>query len=433
MYAPAAPRMGMYIADKVQYAKRMASHPQPYVVTLKPHSPRRWMRGLLAMTMAMDLSVGISLLAVPLLAIALDASPLLLGLLGVAWRVPYAIACPVAGTLSDRVGRKTLVLVASIALAVIYIGLAQATSLVQLAGWVVALGVATGMFWPPLQSWVGDVRGPVPLGAAVGRFNIAWSSASMIGTFSAGALAQWDPSVPFVVAAVAALFIATVAAFIPGRASCEQPKDPSNDEARWHPGEAVHRRFLTAAWVANAVAFYAVGTVTTFFPKLGDNLSLSPAVIGLVVGMAPLGRTISFVALSKGRWWQYHSLALWAALALGAAGTAVASQANDPAIFGAAFLAVGAAAAGTYTSSLFYSLDALRRTGTFAGVHESLLTAGMASGALLGGIAAEAYGLHTPFLLAAVLLVAAGLWVARSLPRGLGRHSELSPRRAADR
>ena len=120
--------------------------------------PKAWNFGLLAATVSMDMSLGLSQLATNLLAVAFGASAFHLGLKGVIWCIPYVVFCPLSGRLSDRAGRKRIALAAAVFLMFLYLSLSRITTLTQLLIITPLCGLATGVFWPPIQSWVGDLR-----------------------------------------------------------------------------------------------------------------------------------------------------------------------------------------------------------------------------------------------------------------------------------
>ncbi len=376
--------------------------------------PGAWNSCLLAVAMAMDMGIGLSQLAIPFLAIALGASPLQLGLVSVVWRLPYALFCPLAGKISDRAGRKRMVQIAALSLVLFYLMLVRVTSLYQLFVLVPLIGLGTGVFWPPLQGWIGDIRAGT-LGSAVGKFNIAWSSASLLGMLLAGFLSEIGTRMPFMISAFLAVLIALLATLVPERPPKPRPVDSvptATDTAIARPTPATHRAFLHAAWVANLVAFIGIGTITTFFPKLGADLGFSPSVIGMVVGAFALGRLLTFILLTQSTRWQYNARLLVGALLVSGAGMSLAAVSNPLWLLASCFAAMGVVGAITYTASLFYALDAPEKSGTNAGIHESLLSSGLALSALGGGVVAQAWGLKAPFLLSGVILLAGALWNA---------------------
>lgn len=381
--------------------------------------PKAWNPGLLTAAVSMDLSLSLSFLAISLLAITLGATPFQLGLLGVVWRIPYIVFCPMAGKVSDRAGRKRMVQVAALSLGFLHLLVIRITALNQLFFVVPFIGLTTGIFWPPLQSWIGDMRTGA-LGSAVGKFNIAWSSAGLVGTLLAGFLSENSTRTPFVIAGLLVAMIALLVTLVPEHPSARahQSAEPTTTHpAAPRPDPQTHRAFLQASRVANFVAFIGIGTITTFFPKLGADIGLSSSVIGMMVSTYALGRLLTFVVLTHSTRWQYHARLLVAALLVSAASMGLAAASNTLWFLAICFASMGAVGGITYTASLYYALDAPGQSGANAGVHESLLSAGLALAAFAGGVVAQAWGLRAPFLLSGAVLLAGTLWVALRLSR----------------
>ncbi|MGI6083610.1 MAG: MFS transporter [Limnochordia bacterium] len=379
--------------------------------------PRAWNFGLLAATVSMDMSLGLSQLATNLLAVTLGASAFHLGLKGVIWCIPYVVFCPLSGRLSDRAGRKRIAQAAAILLMFLYLALTKITSLRQLLIITPFCGLATGVFWPPIQSWVGDLR-TGELGSAVGKFNIAWSSAAMLGTLLAGFLSEIDAQTPLLIAALSMALITSLISLVPESPAIrdrseKKPKTAQSETRR--PSPETHRAFLQAARVANLVAFIGIGTITTFFPKLGADLDLGPSVIGMVISTFALGRVLTFAVLAHTTRWQYHGPLLAVALFVSAVAMGLAAVGNTLWMLGCCFALMGIVGGVTYMTSLFYALDAPAHSGANAGIHESLLSAGMGISALFGGIVAQVWGLRSPFAMSSVALIVASGWVARRL------------------
>ena len=140
----------------------------------------------------------------------------LVPLVFVVMNVVFALTSFPAGSLSDRIGRKSLVAVGFGLLVVSHLVLAVAPSpLVVFAGaalWGLHLGLTQGVF----SAIVADVA-PVRLrGTGFGLFNMATGVAMLIGSVAAGAL--WDgygPAFPFALAAAVTAVALVVFLIIP--------------------------------------------------------------------------------------------------------------------------------------------------------------------------------------------------------------------------
>jgi predicted MFS family arabinose efflux permease len=118
----------------------------------------------------------------------LDVSLGQAGLLAAAMAVPWALAAPFAGVLSDRFGRRPMIVLALCGLGVVTLGAGLAPSY----GVLVALRVLAGLFggFGPAVAMaaVGDLFPPHRRGMAMGWFNMGFSLAAIVGTPGIGAV-----------------------------------------------------------------------------------------------------------------------------------------------------------------------------------------------------------------------------------------------------
>ncbi|MBC7234467.1 MAG: MFS transporter [Chloroflexi bacterium] len=138
----------------------------------------------------------------------------LLGILGmlITFNLVYTLVSTPAGALSDRIGRKKIVVGGWLAYALIYLGLALAG-----AGWQVWIlyalyGVYYGMAYGTIKAMVADIVRPELRGTAYGTYNAVLGILDFPASLIAGLLWQgvggfqgFGPSAPFLFGAVLAL------------------------------------------------------------------------------------------------------------------------------------------------------------------------------------------------------------------------------------
>jgi MFS family permease len=151
-----------------------------------------------------NLNDGVAWGLLPLFYAAAGLSIAEIGILAAAYPAIWAIAQVGTGALSDRTGRKPLIvagmLLQAVAIGVIALGSSFGVWLVASA----ALGLGTAMVYPTLLAAVADVADPVWRGAAIGVYRLWRDLGFAIGALVAGILADRF-GMPFAIGIVAVL------------------------------------------------------------------------------------------------------------------------------------------------------------------------------------------------------------------------------------
>jgi DHA1 family tetracycline resistance protein-like MFS transporter len=358
----------------------------------------------------MDLAAAMIGLSVQFLGHKLEAPPLILGLLGMSSAAAYAISCLFSGRLSDRFGRKTLVVGSCLICAGAWLAMPYVTGYYQLLAILPISGAAASMFWPPMQAWLSEITvgGRRRLVRNIGNFNIAWTAGLMIGPPIAGVAWALGAPAPFILAALSLLGVLIMTVRMPASVD-GGGENVAEDFAGVQTDGDVARRYLHLAWIANFASWFGRGMQLVVFPKQGADLGMSEGTIGLLVGAYLAGQLLMFLYLRNRSGWQFRLWPLLASLAAGAAGWLIAWQAQSIYAFAAAFILAGMGAGVTYASSLFYSLrDVTGSRGAQAGIHEAVLGSGVFLGPLFGGAVAGWAGIAAPYLLTTVIFIIFG-------------------------
>jgi len=126
------------------------------------------------------------------------------GLFGTAWALMQFLFSPVLGALSDRYGRRPVILVSNFGLGLDYILMALAPSLAWLFVGRVISGITSASI-PTGFAYIADVTEPEKRAAAFGLLGAAFGLGFIIGPAAGGMLGTYDPRLPFWVAAVFSL------------------------------------------------------------------------------------------------------------------------------------------------------------------------------------------------------------------------------------
>jgi len=135
------------------------------------------------------------------------------GVFGTVWALMQFFAMPVVGALSDRFGRRRVILLSNLGLGLDYVLMALAPNLAWLfvgrvISGITAASVSTGM------AYIADVTPPEKRAAAFGRVGIAFGLGFVLGPALGGLLGSVDPRLPFWVAAGLSLANALYGLFI---------------------------------------------------------------------------------------------------------------------------------------------------------------------------------------------------------------------------
>ncbi len=128
---------------------------------------------------------------------------LILGVFGAVWALMQLTFAPIFGNLSDRFGRRPVLLVSMFGLAFDYLVMALAPNISWLfvgrviAGITASSGAAAG-------AYVADVSTPEDRARNFGRFQAAANAGILLGPALGGFVGVWDPRAPFWIAAALA-------------------------------------------------------------------------------------------------------------------------------------------------------------------------------------------------------------------------------------
>jgi MFS transporter, DHA1 family, tetracycline resistance protein len=122
------------------------------------------------------------------------------GLFGTAWALMQFFFSPILGGLSDRFGRRPVVLLSNLGLALDYVLMALAPSLIWLFIGRVISGITSASISTAF-AYIADVTPPGRRAAVFGKVGVAFGAGFILGPALGGLLGGMDPRLPFWVAA----------------------------------------------------------------------------------------------------------------------------------------------------------------------------------------------------------------------------------------
>ncbi len=120
----------------------------------------------------------------------------LYGLMGTAWAFMQFFCSPIQGALSDRFGRRPVVLLSNFGLGLDYIVMALAPNVVWLVVGRVISGMASSSF-STAGAYIADVTPPAQRAAAFGKIGMLFGLGFILGPALGGWLGAIDPRLPF--------------------------------------------------------------------------------------------------------------------------------------------------------------------------------------------------------------------------------------------
>ncbi|MBX3131958.1 MAG: TCR/Tet family MFS transporter [Gemmatimonadaceae bacterium] len=191
------------------------------------------------------------------------------GLFGTVWALMQFCCAPLLGALSDRFGRRPVLLLSISGLGLDYVFMALAPTL----GWLFVGRIISGMTaagFATAAAYIADVTEPERRAAAFGLVGAAWGFGFVVGPALGGILGAADPRLPFWVAGALALVNAAYGFFVLPE-SLPPEKRAAFDLKRANPLGSL--RFLQA----NRQLFGLAGT--SFLYNLGHTVFPSVFVI----------------------------------------------------------------------------------------------------------------------------------------------------------
>jgi MFS transporter, DHA1 family, tetracycline resistance protein len=350
------------------------------------------------------------------------------GLFGTAWALMQFFFSPVLGALSDRFGRRPVVLLSNFGLALDYVLMALAPSLTWLFIGRIISGITSASVSTAF-AYIADVTPPERRAAMFGKIGVAFGAGFILGPAIGGLLGGMDPRLPFWVAAGLSFANTLYGLLILPESLPSERRSPF----RWksaNPFGALHLlrsdRVLAGLSVANFIAQLAHVVLPSTFVLYATyrygwdtkTVGLTLAAVG-ICSMAVQGTTIGPIVRRFG-----ERRALLLGLGCGAAGFLIFGAAPTGPLFwlGIPVMALWGVA-GAATQALMTRSVAADQQGQLQGATASVQSVSQLVGPFLFTLT-FAYFIGpeapiklpgAPFLLACVLLLSALLIAVRTL------------------
>lgn len=327
----------------------------------------------------------------PLYAASLGAGTVEVGIINACFLLTAGLLSIPLGILSDRLGRRSLILAGLAVLSVSSFLLWFSTTPLQMMGIYLLFGVGLAAFAPTMMSYVADFTPATHLGRAYGWYTMAIYSAMTLGPAVGGFLghALGLKNVFLVAGGIIILMAGVVLPFLPALVAHPHEGDerPSlSTQAR----ELLASRGYLASLLATLGSCFGFGVFVAFFPLFAQAQGIEAGGTGLVFAAQALANTLSRLpfGLLSDRISRRSRLVLLglAVFTLSLAGLALCTR-LVPFMLVAAVLGVGMGIAYTAIGALITEAVPARMRGLAMGGYNSCIYLGMmASSAIMGGI-----------------------------------------------
>ncbi|MCL1899414.1 MAG: MFS transporter [Promicromonosporaceae bacterium] len=387
-----------------------------------------------------NLADGILKIAVPLVAITLTESPLLIGGLSTLYLLPWLLFTLPVGALADRLDRRMIMLVANASRAMVVALLALAIGVG--AGHIIALyaaaflaGIAEVFHDTTAQTVIPQIVARPCLGKANARLYGAEIAANQfigppLGGLLVGVVTWIAVGLPAALWVVAVFVFASVkGSFRPaGAAAAEgKPRPMRTDIAEGMRYLFRHPLLRTMAMMTGVVnlAGSAAGAVFVLF-AVGEHspMGLSDAQFGMLATAAAVGAVLGSLLASHAARVLGRTMSISLAIATGVAHVLMPglTAAVWPIVIVSVLSGIGIMTWNVILVSLRQAITPEHLFGRVNSCYRLFATGAAPLGALLGGVLGEAFGLRTVFIAAAAVtsLAAVGLVVVNE--RNIARY-----------
>jgi predicted MFS family arabinose efflux permease len=341
----------------------------------------------------------------------------IVGMLGSLYAATQLLVAPILGSLSDRIGRRPVLLLCLFGSALAYLSIALANSITLLAA-AIALGGAAGSSMPVAQAYIADTTTPQHRARGLGLLGAAFGLGLIGGAAMGGFLGQYGLAIPPALAAAIALGNALYATI-----ALPESLPP-------------HHRHRSTYWLQLFAPVYTAMQIPTIRPLLF-------AVVLLNIAFAGLQSNVALFTMTRFGWGPTQNallfvfVGIWAAitqagllkilhpllgetrLAGGGMGFMALAfllvgmiEQSDWLLFPlAAMLAIGMGLAVPTLTSIISQRAGNNRQGAVLGGMQALISLALIVGPLSFGFLFDRFGPDTPYLIGGTLLTGAWLVV----------------------
>ena len=380
---------------------------------------------LILFTIFLDvLGLGLIIPVAPFYARAFGADAVQVGLLFTAFAVMQFLTTPILGALSDRFGRRPVLVFSLLGETGGYVLLALANSLPLLVVARIITGATSGNIGAA-QAYLADISTPQARTRTFGLLGATFGLGFMFGPALGGLLSDLDLRAPALAAAgLVALNAAFVGLFLPESLPADRrSRQPLGGQINPFGvlGRLLRRPSLRTPLAATFLVNFAfAGFQTNFAVYVGDRFGFGPLDVGslfLALGLTSI--VMQGLVLRRLSTRFSDRAILLAGIVVSAVGYLLLGSVPNALLLWLALpvLAAGSSLWRAPLSSLISKLVGPREQGQASGGSQAMASLASIVGPLAGGLAYEQVGQATPYVLAALVLALTAMLMVRGQPR----------------
>jgi MFS family permease len=227
--------------------------------------------------------VGIVVPLLPVYAYELGASGLYIGLVFGAFSLSRTFFLPYFGRLSDKKGRKPLIVAGLLAYALISIGFILSKNVETLIIIRFIQGISSAMLIPVIQAYVGDITPEGSEGLSMGMFNMSMFFGLSVGPLAGGMINEhFSLNTSFLCMGILAFLGFSLCLFLLSPTKSERAVSRKKEVVSWK--KLLRDKDLAGLFFFRFAYTACVGVVWGFLPVLADSeFHLSSSYIGILV------------------------------------------------------------------------------------------------------------------------------------------------------
>lgn len=380
---------------------------------------------------ALMFAIGIATPIVPLYASRLGASWTDLGLLGTVWGTTLMILGVLSGRLSDRYGRKPLLVASGMFSAVVALLYLASSTVLQVILIRILEGAAWALFWPTVEALATEIVEPRAAGRAMGMatasYGIAFATSSLTGGYITSILSYSGTFTAYLGLSI----IATMAAvlLLHGSRPREFGSVAKKTQVRLDYSSLRSPTVLLAYLLGGAYTF-GFGMIITLLPVFAETLSVTIFLIGALFGCFWLGRIAG--SFGGGRLSDKLGRGPVVMIAMGgsAVGFVIVALSTGIGLLFGGIIVLGLSIGAIFPAVVALISDEVSQSvrGHAMGTFEATCAVGFLSAATVGGFLSDLYSPRAPYFLAAAVSFASIIIFAARRPK----HSPVTSSEAKD-